>query len=85
MPLQTRGLGLQRDIQICRRHGGEILGDVLLRVGVVLAAQFGIHGGRLIGAHSGAAAKRHVLLGMRHAREIRPASRCRRPENSSPR
>ena len=63
------GLRLQGDVEVGGGHGGKVLRDVLLRIGVVLAAKLGIDGGGLVGRHAGAAAKRHVLLGVGHAGE----------------
>ena len=66
---QAGGLRLQRHIHVRRGNGREVLRDVLLRVGVVFAAQQRIDGRRLVGGHPRAAAERHVLLGVRHARK----------------
>ncbi len=68
MPPQARGLRLKRDVEIRCGNGREVLGDVLLRVGVVLPSQFGVDGGGLVRRHAVAASKRHVLLRMRHPR-----------------
>ncbi len=60
---------LESNIKIRGGYGGEILGDVLLRIGIIPAAELGIDGGGLVGGHARAAAKCHVLLGMGGARE----------------
>jgi hypothetical protein len=61
---QAGGLGLESHVKIGGGNGGEILGDILLRIGIVPAAQLGVDGGGLIRGHAGAAAKCHVLLSM---------------------
>ena len=61
----------QRDFQVLRRHGDEILGDVLLRIGIGGAAQLRIDGGDLIPGQARAPAERHVLLRMRRSGEAR--------------
>ena len=65
--LHARGIHAQGDLQILGRHGDEILGYILLRIGVLVAAQLRINGGDLVGAQARAAAERHVLLGVGHA------------------
>ena len=57
----------KRDFQIPRRHGDEVLSDVLLRVRVLAAAQLRIDRRNLIRAQARASAKRHVLLRMGHS------------------
>ena len=54
-----------------RGDRGEVLGNALLSVGIVLAAELGINRRCLIGVHALAAAECHVLLRVRHAREPR--------------
>ena len=61
------GLDAQRDFQIFGGRGEKILRDGLLRVGVVVAAERGGNRGELVGAQTGAAAKHHVLGGVRGA------------------
>jgi hypothetical protein len=62
-------LCLQGDVEIGRGYGGEVLGDVLLRVRVVAAAELRVDRRGLIGGHAGAAAKGHVLFCVRRAGE----------------
>ncbi len=64
---QAGGLRLQGHIQVGGGNGGEVLGDILLGVGIVPAAQLGVDGGGLIGGHAGAAAKGHVFFGVGRA------------------
>ena len=71
IPRRQAACASQRHVQIGCGHGGEVLRDVLLRVGVVLAAQLRVDGGGLIGGHARAAAESHVLLRMRHAGKSR--------------
>ncbi len=56
----------KRDVEILGRHGEEILGHALARVGVEIAAHDAADVGELIGGESRAAAKHHVLLRVRH-------------------
>ena len=60
---------MERNVQVRGGNGGEVLGDVLLRVGIVPAAQLGVDGGGLIRGHAGAAAKGHVFFGVGRSRE----------------
>ena len=62
-----RGFDAQGDFQIFRRRGEKILRDGLLRVGVVIAAERGGNGGKLVGGQTRAAAKHHVFGGVRRA------------------
>ena len=66
---QAGGLRLQGHVQVGGGNGGEVLGDILLGVGIVPAAQLGVDGGGLIRGHAGAAAKGHVFLGVGRAWE----------------
>ncbi len=66
---QAGGLGVEGNVQVGGGNGGVELGDVLLGIGIVAAAQLGVDGGGLIGSHAGAAAKGHVFLGMGRSRE----------------
>jgi hypothetical protein len=68
-PAHARRLRLERHVNVRRRHRLKVLRDVLLRVGVVIAAHQREDGGRLVGAHAFAAAERHMLLRVRHARK----------------
>ena len=69
--MQTGSLGLQRNIKVGRGYGCEILRDVLLRIGVIFTAQKRVDCRCLIGSHSLASAKRHVLLRMSHTGKAR--------------
>ena len=69
--VQAGRLRFERHVQVGRWHGGKVLGNVLLRVGVVFASQLRINRRRLIGRHARAAAKGHVLLRVGHARKSR--------------
>jgi len=64
---KARGLRLQRNIKVRCWDGRIVLGDVLLGVRIVFAAELRVDGGRLIGAHPRASAKSHVFLGVGHA------------------
>ena len=44
--------GLEGDAQVSRGHGGKKLGNVLLGIGIVLAAKLGVDGRGLVGAHT---------------------------------
>ena len=67
--MHASGLDLESNVKICCRNSVKILGDVLLRVGVVLASELRINGRRLVCRQPCASAKRHVLLRMGHARK----------------
>jgi hypothetical protein len=66
---QAGCLGLQCYVEVGGGHGGEVLGDILLGVGIVAATQLGVDGGCLIGGHAGAAAEGHVFLSVSRAGE----------------
>ena len=66
---QAGGLRLERHVEVGCGNRGEVLGDVLLGVRVVLAAELGVDGRGLVGGHAGAAAEGHVFLGVGHAGE----------------
>ena len=61
----------KRDFQILRGNVDEVLGDVLLRIGVDRAAELRIDRGDLIGAQARASAEGHMFLRVRHSGEAR--------------
>ncbi len=63
------GLGLEGDVEIGGGQRGVVLGDVLLGIRIVVAAQLRVDGSGLIGGHAAASAEGHVLLGVRHSGE----------------
>ena len=65
--MQVSGLHLDSNVKIRCRNSNKILGDVLLRIGVVLAPELRINGRCLICRQTCTSAKRHVLLRMGHA------------------
>ena len=67
----TGRLDVQRHVEILRGNGEEVLGHALARVGVEIAAHDAADIGELVGGEARAAAKHHVLLRVRHARESR--------------
>ena len=66
-PMHASGLDLESNVKIRCWNRGKILGNVLLRIGVVLAPELRINGRRLVCRQPCASAKRHVLLRMGHA------------------
>ena len=66
---QAGGVHVEYDIQILGRQRGEILGDRLLGVGVVVTAELRVDRRNLRAGQIRAATKQHVLLGMGHTRE----------------
>ena len=60
---------MQREVDVLRRNGREVLGDVLLRIGVARASELRVNRRCLRSADSVTSAKGHVLLRMGHSGE----------------
>ena len=79
------GVDAQRQFEVGRGHGGEILGDGLLGIGIVVAAELGVDGGDLIARNAAASAKQHVLLGVGRAGKSGGRFLAAREDSSVPR